>query len=59
MRTLICESTEAFIVEESQLLLLGLEVFSLWDSTSSNPKRDGQTFPCEMGSSRIILVRTF
>ena len=59
MHTLICESTEAFIVEESRLLLLGLEVFSLWDSTSSNPKRDGQTFPCGMGSSRIILVRTF
>ena len=58
MHILICEGTEAFIVEESRLLLLGLEVFSLWDSTSSNPKRDGQTFPCRVDSSRIILVRT-
>ena len=32
MRTLIRESIEAFIVEESRLLSLGLEVFSLWES---------------------------
>ena len=32
MCTLIRESIEAFIVEESRLLLLGLEVFSLWES---------------------------
>ena len=49
MRTLIREGIEAFIVEESRLLFLGLEVFSLWDSTLSNPKRDGQTFPCRVG----------
>ena len=37
MRTLIGEGIEAFIVEESRLLFLGLEVFSF-----GNPKRDGQ-----------------
>ena len=42
MRTLICEGIETLIVEESRLLFLGLEVFSLWDSSSNNPKRDGQ-----------------
>ena len=31
MCTLIRESIVAFIVEESQLLLLGLEVFFLWE----------------------------
>ena len=51
MRTLICEGIEAFIVEESRLLFLGLEIFSLWDSTLSNPKRDGQAFPCRVGFS--------
>ena len=51
MRTLICEGIEAFIVEESRLLFLGLEVFSLWDSSSNNPKRDGQIFPCRVGFS--------
>ena len=44
MRTLICEGIETFIVEESQLLFLGLEVFSAWDSSSNNPKHDGQIF---------------
>ena len=38
MRTLIREGIEAFIVEESRLLFLGLEIFSLWDSTLSNPQ---------------------
>ena len=33
MRILIRESIEAFIVEESRLLFLGLEVFSLWESS--------------------------
>ena len=51
MRTLIREGIETFIVEESRLLFLGLEVFSLWDSISSNPKRDGQTFPYRVGFS--------
>ena len=51
MRTLICKGIEAFIVVESRLFLLEVEVFSLWDSTLSNPKRDGQTFPCGAGFS--------
>ena len=51
MRTLIREGIETFIVEESRLLFLGLEVFSLWDSTLSDPKRDGQTFPCRVSFS--------
>ena len=51
MRTLIREGIEAFIVEESRLPFLGLEVFSLWDSSSNNPKRDGQTFPYRVGFS--------
>ena len=51
MRILIRETIEAFIVEESWLLFFGLEVFSLWDSISSNPKHDGQTFPCRVGFS--------
>ena len=51
MRTLICEGIEAFIVEENQLPFLGLEVFSLWDSSFNNPKRDGQVFPCRVGFS--------
>ena len=51
MRTLICEGIEAFIVVASRFFLLGVEVFSLWDSTLSNPKRDGQTFPCRVGFS--------
>ena len=51
MRTLICEGIEAFIVEENRLPFLGLEVFSSWDSSSNNPKRDGQVFPCRVGFS--------
>ena len=51
MCTLICEGIEAFIVEESRLLFLGLEVFFLWDSSSNNPKCDGQIFPCRVGFS--------
>ena len=39
MRTLIRESIRAFIVVESRLFLLGLEVFSIWDSTSSLSER--------------------
>ena len=35
-----------FIVVESRLFLLGVQVFSIWDSASSNPKCDGQVFPC-------------
>ena len=49
MRTLICEGIEAFIIKESRLPFLGLEVFSLWDSSSNNPKCDGQIFPCRVG----------
>ena len=51
MRTLICEDIEAFIVEENRLPFLGLEAFSLWDSSSNNPKREGQVFPCRVGFS--------
>ena len=49
MRTLIFEGIEVFIVEENRLPFLGLEVVSLWDSSSNNPKRDGQVFPCRVG----------
>ena len=51
MRTLIFEGIEVFIVEENRLPFLGLEVFSLWDFSSNNPKRDGQVFPCRVGFS--------
>ena len=51
MCTLICKGIEAFIVVKSQFSLLGVEVFFLWDSTLSNPKRDGQTFPYRAGFS--------
>ena len=44
MRSLICESIRAFIVVESWFFLLGVEVFSLWDSTSSLSERGEQGF---------------
>ena len=44
MRTLIYEGIRAFIVVESRLFLLGVEVFSLWDSTSSLSERGEQGF---------------
>ena len=60
MRTLIREGIRAFIVLESRLFLLGVEVFSLWDSTLSNPKHDGQTFPCRVGFSiKAYLLELF
>ena len=45
MRTLIYEGIRAFIVVESRLFLLGVEVFSIWDSTSSLSERGEQGFP--------------
>ena len=51
MRTLVCEGIEAFIVVENRFPFLGLEVFSLWDSSFNNPKRDGQVFPCRVDFS--------
>ena len=45
MRTLICEGVRSFIVVESWLFLLGLEVFSMWDSTSNSFERGEQGFP--------------
>ena len=48
MRTFIREGIRAFIVVESRLFLLGVQVFSIWDSTSTNLKRDGQVFPCRV-----------
>ena len=45
MRTLICEGVRSFIVVESWLFLLGLEVFSMWDSTSNSSGRGEQGFP--------------
>ena len=45
MRTLICEGVRSFIVVESWLFLLGLEVFSMWDSTSNSSERGEQGFP--------------
>ena len=44
MRTLICEGIRAFIVVEGRLFLLGVEVFSIWDSTSSLSERGEQSF---------------
>ena len=44
MRTLICKGIRAFIVVESRLFLLGVEVFSLWDSTLSLSERGEQGF---------------
>ena len=51
MRTLICEGTEAIIFEESRSLLLGLEVFSLWESTSSLSERGEQGFSLQRRST--------
>ena len=65
MRTLIRESIRALIVVESRLFLLGLEVFSIWDSTSSFSERGEQGFPYRGDlfsacvSSRITLVLGF
>ena len=65
MRTLICEGIRAFIVVESRLFLLGVEVFSIWDSTSSLSERGEQGFPYRGDlflacvSSRITLVLGF
>ena len=47
MRTLICEGVRSFIVVESWLFLLGLEVFSMWDSTSNSSERGEQGFLIE------------
>ena len=52
MHTFIREGIRAFIVVESRLFLLGVQVFFIWDSTSNNPKRDGQVFPCRVDFSR-------
>ena len=65
MRTLIRESIRAFIVVESRLFLLGLEVFSIWNSTSRLSERGEQGFPYRGDlfstcvSSRITLVLGF
>ena len=65
MRTLICEGIRAFIVVESRLFLLGVEVFSIWDSTSSLSERGEQGFPYRGDllsacvSSKITLVLGF
>ena len=45
MRTLICEGVRSFIVVESWLFLLGLQIFSMWDSTSNSSERGEQGFP--------------
>ena len=65
MRTLICEGIRVFIVVESRLFLLGLEAFSIWDSTSSLSERGEQGFPYRGDlfsacvSSKITLVLEF
>ena len=65
MRTLICEDIRAFIVVESRLFLLGVQVFSIWDSTSSLSEHGEQGFPYREDlfsvcvSSRITLVLGF
>ena len=65
MRTLICEGIRSFIVVESRLFLLGLEVFSIWDSTSNFSERGEQGFPYRGNlfstcvSPRITLVFGF
>ena len=65
MRTLICEGIRAFIVVKSRLFLLGPEVFSIWDSTSSLSEHGEQGFPYRGDlflvcvSSRITLVLEF
>ena len=51
MRTLICEGIRAFIGVESRLFLLGVEVFSLWDSTSSLSERGEQGFSLQRRST--------
>ena len=55
MRTLIREGIRAFIVVESRLFLLGVEVFYIWDSTSSLSERGEQGFPYRS----IFSVRVF
>ena len=45
MHTLICEGVRFFIVVESWLFLLGLQIFSMWDSTSNSSERGEQGFP--------------
>ena len=45
MRTLICEGIRAFIVVENRLFLLDVQVYSIWDSTSSLSERGEQGFP--------------
>ena len=65
MCTLICKGIRAFIVVESRLFLLGVQVFSIWDSTSSLFERGEQGFPYRGDlfsacvSSRITLVLRF
>ena len=65
MHTLICEGIRDFIVVESRLFLLGVKVFSLWDSTLSLSERGEQGFPYRGDllsacmSSRITLVLGF
>ena len=45
MRTLICEGIEAFIVVESWPLLLGIEVFSSYESSWIALNMMDKTFP--------------
>ena len=65
MRTLICEGIRAFIVVENRLFLLDVQVYSIWDSTSSLSERGEQGFPYRGDlfsvcmSSRITLVLGF
>ena len=65
MRTLICEGIGAFIVVESWPLFLGVEVFSLYESSWIIPNVMDKTFPCREGlslmrvSSGILLVLGF
>ena len=56
MRTLICEGIRAFIVVESRLFLLGVEVFSIWDSTSSLSERGEQSFSLQRRSTFSVRV---
>ena len=44
MRTSFCEGIRDFIVVDDRLFLLGVEVFSIWDSTSSLSERGEQGF---------------
>ena len=65
MRALICEGVRSFIVVESWLFLLGLDFFSIWDSTSNSSERGEQGFPyignlfSACVSPRITLVFGF